>query len=159
MVTFTVNANDKTQFEVTATGSCKESASNFFHEKAGAWEVRFGIAVTNGIINDNFAYVVGLRHNQAPHGEPQGDVLITGLIIVDADDYSEGSHSLTPTAIAIKHQDHYDVLNISGIFTVSTTLNFDSITSFNIDVSITHSESLPRGAELVESSPGSAMDF
>jgi hypothetical protein len=99
------------------------------------------------------------EHKQAPHGEPKGDVYITALITVDADDYSEGSYLLPGTAVAIKHRNHYDVLRIIGDFTVSSTLNFDSITNYNIDVSITHSTSLPRRIEVVEASPREELDF
>ena len=154
MADFVANTNTTAKYECTVTGDCKYSGTSVFKDKAGAWQVHCGVATTNGVINDNFSYVVGFQHKQAPHGEAIVGPLITPLMTIDSDSSTTGANTLPPTAIAIAHQTHFDVLEISGTYTVATTMNFDSITAFSIDVVISHVDTLPRGVELMEASSG-----
>lgn len=152
MANFVANTNTTDKYECTVTGDCKDSGTSNFRDKAGAWHVACGIATTNGVLNDSFYYIVGFEHQQAPHGEAMVGALITPLITIDADSSTTGANTLPPTAIGIAHENHFDVLEISGTYTVATTMTFDSISAFSIDIVISHVETLPRGVKLMEAS-------
>ncbi|WP_040617392.1 hypothetical protein [Roseibium sp. TrichSKD4] len=103
--------------------------------------------ISSNAINDTALVALTGGHYDAPHGEPDPSGLAHAFscmfVGINADDYSDGTHTVQAKRMVRKHGEHYDVWNIEVTFTVDSTLFFDAITKLRATVTAVHQHSKP----------------
>ncbi len=147
-----IKKNDAILFEALVTGRVNFPGFAILDLSTGSW-TGFIVVAESGfpLPNDSVSIRTVLWHNSPPHREGRNTssvVLATG---VDADDYGEGSYTLAG-AVAVAHAGHWDVLRWSLVFSTTSTLVFDSISKYELNLLAKHQGTLPSGATVLASS-------